>query len=153
MELSTDSDYRNLLGRIWCDSVTLIELIACRRVPSLKTAFPDMPRLSPRHLKYMRKFAEAWPNRAIVQRPVAQLPWISKRWRISGTEISATVSRNSMVSHRPTRVLPTSPAFVVPELSEKLFTRFILGWSHYVALLSIASYDALVELTLPIERA
>src|ERR1017187_4864788 len=28
--------------------------------------------LSPRNLKYMRAFAEAWP---IVQQPVAQLPW------------------------------------------------------------------------------
>src|SRR5207249_6023221 len=71
MELNTGPDYRNLLGRIWCDSVALIELIVCRRVPSMKTAFPDMPRLSPRHLKYMRKFAEAWPDRAIMQRPVA----------------------------------------------------------------------------------
>jgi hypothetical protein len=57
MELRTDPDYRNLPERIRCDSVALIELIACRRVLSLKTAFPDMPRLSPRHLKYMREFA------------------------------------------------------------------------------------------------
>lgn len=99
MELSTDPDYRNLLGRIWCDSVVLIELITCRRVPSLKIAFPDMPWLSPRHLKSMRKFAAAWPDWAIMQRPVAQLPWSSKRWRMSGAEISETVSRNSMVSH------------------------------------------------------
>jgi hypothetical protein len=137
MELSSDSDYRNLLGRIWCDSVALIEWIACRRVPSLKTPFPDMPRLSPRHLKYMRKFAAAWPDRAIVQRTVAQLPWSSKRWRTSGTEISETVPRNSIVSHRPTVILPTSPAFVAPELIEKLFARFTLCWLHYVTLLSI----------------
>jgi hypothetical protein len=50
-------------------------------------------------------------------------------------------------------ILPTSSAFVVPELIEKLFTRFMLGWSHYVTLLSIDSNDALVELTLPIGRA
>ena len=43
----------------------------------LKTAFPDMTGFSPRHLKYMRKFAKAWPDRAIVQRTVAQLPWRS----------------------------------------------------------------------------
>jgi hypothetical protein len=40
----------------------------------LKTAFPDMTGFSPRNLKYMRKFADAWPDRAIVQRTVAQLP-------------------------------------------------------------------------------
>jgi predicted nuclease of restriction endonuclease-like (RecB) superfamily len=43
----------------------------------LKTAFPDMSGLSPRNLKYMRKFAEAWPDRGIVQRTVAQIPWRS----------------------------------------------------------------------------
>ena len=43
----------------------------------LKTAFPDMTGFSPRNLKYMRKFAEAWSDRAIVQRTVAQLPWRS----------------------------------------------------------------------------
>ncbi len=43
----------------------------------LKTAFPDMSGFSPRNLKYMRAFAEAWPDRLIVQRTVAQLPWRS----------------------------------------------------------------------------
>jgi len=43
----------------------------------LKTAFPDMTGFSPRNLKYMRKFAESWPDRTIVQRTVAQLPWRS----------------------------------------------------------------------------
>jgi len=41
----------------------------------LREAFPDMTGLSPRNLKYMRAFAAAWPDRAIVQRAVAQLPW------------------------------------------------------------------------------
>ncbi len=43
----------------------------------LRDEFPDMQGLSPRNLKYMRKFAEAWPDRAIVQRSVAQIPWRS----------------------------------------------------------------------------
>ncbi len=41
----------------------------------LREAFPDMQGLSPRNLKYMRAFAAAWPEEAIVQRVVAQLPW------------------------------------------------------------------------------
>ncbi|MBM4279037.1 MAG: DUF1016 domain-containing protein, partial [Deltaproteobacteria bacterium] len=41
----------------------------------LSKAFPDMKGLSPRNLKYMRAFAEAWPNRAIVQQLAAQIPW------------------------------------------------------------------------------
>jgi hypothetical protein len=47
-------------------------------------------------------------------------------------------------------ILPTSPTFVAPELIKKLFTRFTLGWSHYVTLLSIDGNEALVELTLPL---
>ncbi len=43
----------------------------------LKNSFPDMSGLSPRNLKYMRKFAESWTDRAIVQRSVAQIPWRS----------------------------------------------------------------------------
>jgi predicted nuclease of restriction endonuclease-like (RecB) superfamily len=41
----------------------------------LRASFPDMRGLSPRNLKYMRAFAAAWPDRTIVQRIVAQLPW------------------------------------------------------------------------------
>jgi predicted nuclease of restriction endonuclease-like (RecB) superfamily len=43
----------------------------------LKEAFPDMSGFSPRNLKYMRKFAEEWPEKKIVQRTVAQIPWRS----------------------------------------------------------------------------
>lgn len=48
-----------------------------RLAADLREEFPDMQGLSPRNLKYMRKYAEAWPDRAIVQRTVAQLPWRS----------------------------------------------------------------------------
>ena len=41
----------------------------------LHKAYPDMRGFSPRNLKYMRAFAAAWPDRAIVQRVVARLPW------------------------------------------------------------------------------
>lgn len=39
--------------------------------------FPDMKGFSPRNLKYMRSFAVAWPDKTIVQRSVAQIPWRS----------------------------------------------------------------------------
>jgi len=41
----------------------------------LRSAFPEMKGLSPRNLKYMRAFAEAWPDEPIVQQVVAQIPW------------------------------------------------------------------------------
>ncbi len=41
----------------------------------LRAAFPEMRGFSPRNLKYMRAFAEAWPDEEFVQQVVAQLPW------------------------------------------------------------------------------
>jgi predicted nuclease of restriction endonuclease-like (RecB) superfamily len=41
----------------------------------LRQAFPEMQGFSPRNLKYMRALAEAWPDEAIVQQAVAQIPW------------------------------------------------------------------------------
>ena len=41
----------------------------------LRTQFPQAKGFSPRNLKYMRAFAETWADSAIVQAPLAQLPW------------------------------------------------------------------------------
>ena len=41
----------------------------------LRRAFPSMKGFSVRNLKYMRTFAEAWPDERIVQQFVAQIPW------------------------------------------------------------------------------
>lgn len=41
----------------------------------LKREFPDVKGFSPRNLKYMRAFAEAYPEAAIVQQAAAQIPW------------------------------------------------------------------------------
>lgn len=41
----------------------------------LRNAFPHMKGFSSRNLKYMRAFAQAWPEAEFVQQPVAQLPW------------------------------------------------------------------------------
>lgn len=46
-----------------------------RMEKDLKDTFPDMSGFSPRNIKYMRKFAECWPDFEIMQRVVAQIPW------------------------------------------------------------------------------
>lgn len=46
-----------------------------RLAHDLRTAFPDMKGFSSRNLKYMRAFAEAWPEAEFVQQVAAQLPW------------------------------------------------------------------------------
>ena len=40
----------------------------------LREGYPDMKGFSPRNLKYMRAYAAAWPERAIVQEALAQNP-------------------------------------------------------------------------------
>ena len=46
-----------------------------RLAADLRRAFPEMSGFSPRNLKYMRAFAEAWPDGQFVQQVVAQIPW------------------------------------------------------------------------------
>lgn len=43
----------------------------------LRESFPDMKGFSSTNLKYMRQFAQAWPDFEIGQQPVDQLPWSS----------------------------------------------------------------------------
>jgi len=46
-----------------------------RLAQDLRGAFPDMKGFSRANLLYMRAFAAAWPDDAIVQQAVGQLPW------------------------------------------------------------------------------
>lgn len=46
-----------------------------RLAHDLRIAFPDMKGFSPRNLKYMRSFAQAWPDADFMQAVLAQLPW------------------------------------------------------------------------------
>lgn len=41
----------------------------------LRAAFPEMKGFSPPNLKYMRGFAESWPEFRNRQQPVRELPW------------------------------------------------------------------------------
>ncbi|WP_337505399.1 PDDEXK nuclease domain-containing protein [Rhodococcus jostii] len=50
--------------------------VLSRLSADLRTEFPGAKGFSSANLKYMRRFAEAWPDQeAIGQRPVGQLPW------------------------------------------------------------------------------
>jgi len=68
----------------WCMGQTILQRQASagwgakvidRLSVDLRREFPDMQGLSPRNLKYMRAFAAAWPDGAIVQGVLAQIPW------------------------------------------------------------------------------
>ncbi len=91
-----------------------------RLAHDLRTAFPDMKGFSPRNLKYMRAFAEAWPEAAFVQEVLAQLPWYhqlalldklpgpeTRRW-YAAQAIEHNWSRNVLVMQIETRLLERS---------------------------------------------
>jgi predicted nuclease of restriction endonuclease-like (RecB) superfamily len=82
----------------------------------LKHEFPDMKGFSSRNLKYMRAFAEAYPDEPIVQQAVAQIPWghnvrildyvkapAERLWYIQQT-IEYGWSRNVLVHHIETKL-------------------------------------------------
>lgn len=46
-----------------------------RLAHDLRAVFPDLGGFSRANLLYMRAFAEAWPEEAIVQQPVGRIPW------------------------------------------------------------------------------
>jgi predicted nuclease of restriction endonuclease-like (RecB) superfamily len=86
----------------------------------LRAAFPDMQGFSPRNLKYMRAFAEAWPDEDFVQGVLAQLPWYhqlalldklpdskTRRW-YAAKAIEHNWSRNVLVMQIETRLLERS---------------------------------------------
>jgi predicted nuclease of restriction endonuclease-like (RecB) superfamily len=91
-----------------------------RLAHDLRSAFPEMKGFSPRNLKYMRAFAEAWPEAEFVQQAVAQLPWghnlvlldrlsteIERRW-YAAKAIEHNWSRNVLNIHIETRLLERS---------------------------------------------
>ena len=87
-----------------------------RLARDLRAAFPGMKGFSPRNLKYMRAFAEAWPDAEFVQGVLAQLPWYhqlalldkladveSRRW-YAAKAIEHGWSRNVLVVQIDTRL-------------------------------------------------
>lgn len=91
-----------------------------RLAHDLRTTFPDMKGFSPRNLKYMRAFAEAWPDESFVQEVLAQLPWYhhlalldklpgpeTRKWYVAKA-IGHNWSRNVLVMQIESRLLERS---------------------------------------------
>ena len=56
----------------------------------LRKAFPEMKGFSTRNLKYMRAFAEAWPDEDFVQQAAAQIPWFHNATMLDKVKDAAT---------------------------------------------------------------
>ena len=91
-----------------------------RLAHDLRAAFPEMKGFSPRNLKYMRAFTQAWPDEEFVQAVLAQLPWYhqlalldklpgseARRW-YAAKAIEHNWSRNILVMQIETRLLERS---------------------------------------------
>jgi predicted nuclease of restriction endonuclease-like (RecB) superfamily len=91
-----------------------------RLAVDLRNAFPEMKGFSPRNLKYMRAFAQAWPDAVFVQEVLAQLPWYhqltlldklptaeQRQW-YAAKAIEHNWSRNVLVVQIETRLLERS---------------------------------------------
>jgi predicted nuclease of restriction endonuclease-like (RecB) superfamily len=88
-----------------------------RLAHDLRAAFPEMKGFSRANLMYMRAFAEAWPDAAIVQQAVGQLPWghnlvlltrlknPQQRLAYAQSAITHGWSRNVLNIHIETRLL------------------------------------------------
>jgi predicted nuclease of restriction endonuclease-like (RecB) superfamily len=64
-----------------------------RLAKDLRSEFPAMQGLSPRNLGYMKAFAEAWPDAAILQAALAKITWyhncqFSQLMRLAGPDIN-----------------------------------------------------------------
>ena len=49
--------------------------LVVRLAQDLRQDFPSLTGFSPRNMRYMKAFAEAWPDEAILQQLVAKIPW------------------------------------------------------------------------------
>ncbi|MBO1268702.1 PDDEXK nuclease domain-containing protein [Arthrobacter cavernae] len=49
--------------------------VVTRLSADVRVAFPEARGFSPRNLRYMKSFAEAWPEFPMLQAPLATLPW------------------------------------------------------------------------------
>ena len=80
--LAVNQELILLYWQIGCDILARQEKegwgtkVVSRLAKDLKREFPEMKGLSLRNLKYMRAFAEAWPDKQIVQRSAAQIPGV-----------------------------------------------------------------------------
>jgi hypothetical protein len=59
-----------------------------RLAKDLRAEFPEMQGLSPRNLRYMKAFAEAWPDESILQQLAAKLPRVHNRVLLDKRESS-----------------------------------------------------------------
>jgi predicted nuclease of restriction endonuclease-like (RecB) superfamily len=79
-----------------------------RLAADLRRSFPEMTGLSARNLKYMRAFAEAWPDQQFVQQLVALLP-VGSQYPPPRSARNAEPTRMVRSPSYPARLEPQRP--------------------------------------------
>ncbi|MCL2423409.1 MAG: PDDEXK nuclease domain-containing protein, partial [Micrococcales bacterium] len=90
-------------------------------------AFPDMSGFSPRNLRYMRRFAQAWPDLAVVQQVVARLPWRSNMLlldKLPDSETRLWYARQALSNGWSSNVLAHQIKFRLIDRQGKAVTNF-----------------------------
>ena len=116
-----------------------------RLAADLKTEFPDFKGLSVRNLKYMRAFAEAYPDFIIVQTPVAQLYKNEILQEKLAKFLSAEMKQSVFVQHPAAQITWSHNQILLDKVKDPS-TRFFYiqqtianGWSRDVLVLQIES--------------
>lgn len=107
----------------------------------LKERFPDARGFSPRNLRYMRSFAEAWPDFQMLQTPSATLPWshfVALLDKLSDTETRLWYAAAS-VEHGWSRNV------LVHQIGTRLHERSGQAISNFKAVLPPADSDLLQQ--------
>ena len=98
-----------------------------RLAHDLRVAFPDMKGFSPRNLKYMRAFAQAWSDAEFVQAVLAQLPWyhqLALLDKLSNPEDRCWYAATAMEHHWSRNVLVMQIETRLRERSGNAITNF-----------------------------
>lgn len=93
----------------------------------LRTSFPEMQGFSRSNLMYMRAFAEAWTEEAIVQQAVGQLPWghnLVLLTKLKDPEQRMAYAQNAIVNGWSRNVLNIHIETRLLERSGKAITNF-----------------------------
>lgn len=93
----------------------------------LREAFPEMDGFSTRNLKYMKQFAETWPDLKFGQQPVAQLQWrsiLTLMSRVKDDKTRETYAAQALENGWSSNVLSHMIDLRVAERSGKAVTNF-----------------------------
>lgn len=109
----------------------------------LRRAFPEVKGFSARNLKYMRAFAEAWPDEVFVQQAAAQIPWFHNVTIVE--KVKGTTERHFYIAQAVAN--GWSRNVLVLQIETRLHERQGQALSNFEATLPAAQSDLAQQIT------